>query len=303
MTTYHAGPASAERFGLAEGPVQDEATETLTWVDIVAGEVHQGRLSRGVVETERRVRVDTMVGAAVPATDGRVLVAGLERLWVLGPDGDLARGPRVLPPGTGRRLNDGACDPAGRLVVGTLVLSGSSTHETLVRVEDDGSLTELDADLAQSNGLAWSADGTTLYSVDTIPGHVWARDYDAATGLTGPRRLHVQVEGYADGISTDTDGNVWVAVWGAGQVRCYAPDGTVRHTVEVSAPHSSSVAFVGPELRTLLLTTASVELSPDQLIRFPDSGRLFVAEVEATGVPATPWNGRLPTTPNDRQEH
>ncbi|WP_372593124.1 SMP-30/gluconolactonase/LRE family protein [Actinotalea sp.] len=303
MTTYHAVPASPGRYGLAEGPVQDEATETLTWVDIVAGEVHQGRLSRGVVETERRVQVDSMVGAALPSADGRVLVAGLERLWVLHPDGSIDRGPRVLPPGTGRRLNDAACDPEGRLVVGTLSLSGSSTTESLLRVEDDGSLTVLDEDLAQSNGLAWSADGTTLYSVDTIPGHVWARDYDARTGRTGPRRLHLRVEGYADGIGTDTDGNVWVAVWGAGRVLCHAPDGSLLHTVEVAAPHSSSLAFVGPELRTLLLTTASVELDEAQLARYPDSGRLFVAEVEATGVPATPWNGRLPSSPFGRQEH
>ena len=39
MTTYHATPAAQRRHGLAEGPVQDEATGTLTWVDIVAGGV------------------------------------------------------------------------------------------------------------------------------------------------------------------------------------------------------------------------------------------------------------------------
>jgi len=302
MTTYHATPATRLRHGLAEGPVQDEASGTLTWVDIVAGEVSQGRLADGVVEPWRRVHVDTMVGAAVQGTDGRVLVAGQECLWVLAADGAITQGPRILPPGTGRRLNDGACDPAGRFVVGTLSLTGASATESLLRVEDDGSLTTLDADLAQSNGLAWSADGATLYSVDTIPGHVWARDYDAATGATGTRRLHVQVEGYADGLSTDTDGNLWIAVWGAGQVRCYAPDGTVLHTVEVPAPHSSSVAFVGPERRTLLITTAWVELSPEQMDQYPGSGLLFTVDVDATGVPATPWNGRLPSTEHNLQE-
>ena len=302
MTTYHPTPATRQQHGLAEGPVQDEATGTLIWVDIVAGEVNQGRLANTLVEPERRVHVDTMVGAAVPSADGRVLVAGLECLWVLAADGSITRGPRILPPGTGRRLNDGACDPAGRFVVGTLSLAGPSATETLLRVEEDGSLTTLDADLAQSNGLAWSADGATLYSVDTIPGHVWARDYDAATGATGPRRLHVQVEGLADGLSSDTDGNLWIAVWGAGQVRCYASDGTVLHTVEVPAPHSSSVAFVGPERRTLLITTASVELSPEQVDEHPGSGLLFTVDVDATGVPSTPWNGRLPSTPHSRQE-
>ncbi len=304
MTTYRATPASEHHHRLAEGPLWDDDRGAL-WVDILAGEVHEGRplgAPPAPLARDRCVRLDTMVGAAVRSADGRVLAAGVQRLWVLHPDGRVDQSVRVLPAGPGRRLNDGACDPAGRFVVGSLSMAGPSTGEVLVRVEEDGSLTTLDDDLAQSNGLAWSADGGTLYSVDTVPGTVWARDYDPTSGAVGARRLHLHVEGYPDGMSADTDGNLWVAVWGAGQVRCYAPDGTVRHTVEVAAPHTSSVAFLGPDLRTLLVTTASVELTPDQADRFPDSGRLFTVEIDATGVPSTPWNGRLPLLAHDRSE-
>lgn len=294
MTTYRARPAADQRHQLAEGPVWDPAVGAL-WVDILAGEVHEGRLTGGRIEPRRRARVDTMVGAAVRSTDGRLLVAGLERLWIVQASGRIDPGPRVLPAGTGRRLNDGACDPAGRFVVGTLSLATPSTSQTLVRIEDDGSLSTLDDDLALSNGLAWSADGGTLFSVDTVPGLVWARDYDPVTGATGERRQHLRIDGYPDGVSCDTDDNLWVAVWGAGQVRCYAPDGAVLHVVEVAAPHTSSVAFAGPDLRTLIVTTAAAELTAQQLTRFPLSGRLFTVDVDATGVPSTPWNGRLPS--------
>jgi sugar lactone lactonase YvrE len=68
-------------------------------------------------------------------------------------------------------------------------------------------------------------------------------------------------------------------------------------TVEVPAPHTSSVAFIGPELDLLLITTAREELTDNQLSDFPDSGRLFLADVGVTGVPVTPWNPYLPTTP------
>ncbi len=301
MTTYLAIPAGDVRHRLAEGPLWDAERGAL-WVDIPAGEVHEGPLVDGRLRATRSLHVDEMVGAAVRATDGRLLVAGLERLWVVASDGRIDAGPLVLPPGTGRRLNDGACDPAGRFVVGTLSIHGPSSTEALVRVEEDGSLTTLDDDLAQSNGLAWSADGGTLFSIDTVPGQVWARDYDASTGSVGPRRLHVQVDGYADGMSADTDGNLWIAVWGAGQVRCHAPDGTVRHVVEVPAPHTTSAAFVGPALRTLLITTAAEGLGPEQLAAHPDSGRLFTVDVDARGVPSTPWNGRLPSTTHQRKE-
>ncbi len=302
MTTYLARPAAEQRHRLAEGPVWDPAVGAL-WVDILAGEVHEGRLNGGRVEPGRRLQVDTMVGAAVRSADGRLLVAGLERLWVVDAGGQIAPAPRILAAGSGRRLNDGACDPAGRFVVGTLSLATPSTTEVLVRVEEDGSLTVLDDDLAQSNGLAWSADGGTLFSIDTVPGLVWARDYDAVTGAVGERRLHLHVDGYPDGMSSDTDGNLWVAVWGAGQVRCHAPDGALLHVVDVPAPHTSSVAFAGHDLRTLIVTTAAAELTADQLTRFPLSGRLFTVDVEATGVPSTPWNGRLPSPGPRRSEH
>ncbi len=302
MTTYRAQHAADQRHQLAEGPVWDDAAGLL-WVDILAGEVHEGRLTDGRIEPRRRVRVDTMTGAAVRAADGRLLVAGLEQLWVVLPDDRIEQGPRILPPGTGRRMNDGACDPAGRFVVGTLSIASPSTSEVLLRVEDDGSLTTLDDDLAQSNGLAWSADGGTLFSVDTVPGRVWARDYDPVTGATGVRREHLSIDGYPDGMSSDTDGNLWVAVWGAGQVRCYAPDGAVLHVVEVPAPHTSSVAFAGPGLRTLVLTTATAELTAEHLARSPLSGGLFTVDVDATGVPSTPWNGILPSHEPSRSEH
>jgi sugar lactone lactonase YvrE len=88
----------------------------------------------------------------------------------------------------------------------------------------------------------------------------------------------------------DTDGNLWVAIWGAGEVRCYTPAGERLATVTVPAPHTSSVAFVGSARDTLLITTARDQLSSVQLDKFPLSGRLFIARVHATGVPTTPWS-------------
>jgi len=88
----------------------------------------------------------------------------------------------------------------------------------------------------------------------------------------------------------DTDGNLWVAIWGAGEVRSYTPAGERLATVTVPAPHTSSVAFVGSARDTLLITTAREQLSSVALDEFPLSGHLFVAHVHAIGVPTTPWS-------------
>ena len=62
-------------------------------------------------------------------------------------------------------------------------------------------------------------------------------------------------------------------------------------TIDVAAPNVSSVAFIGDELDTLLITTASEQLTPAQLTRYPDSGRLFTCRVGARGLPVPYWSG------------
>jgi sugar lactone lactonase YvrE len=287
-----ATPASTERFRLGEGPVWDAPRDRLLWVDIEGRAMLQGVLDGGAVTVSGRIGFDTMVGAVAVAEDGTLLVAAQEHLVVVRPDGTREDGPRVIPAGEARRLNDGGTDPAGRFLVGTLSLGGPSEREVLVRLESGGRLTVLDDDLALSNGLAWSADGRRMFSVDTVARTVSVRDYDPGSGAVGPRRVHLRLEGgLPDGIAMDADDHLWVAVWGGGEVRRYAPDGTVVDRVVTGAPHTSSVAFAGGDLRTLVITTATSELGDDQLAAHPGSGRLFTARAEVPGLPVAPWRG------------
>jgi sugar lactone lactonase YvrE len=287
-----ATPATRERFRLGEGPVWDGPRNRLLWVDIEGGEVLEGALDGGAITVTDRIVFDTMVGAVTVAGDGTLLVAAQEHLVVQHPDGTREDGPRVVPAGEARRLNDGKTDPAGRFLVGTLSLAGPSEREVLVRLERDGGLTVLDDDLALSNGLAWSADGRRMFSVDTLRRTVSVRNYDPGSGAVGPRRVHLRLEdGFPDGIAMDAAGHLWVAVWGGGEVRRYAPDGTLVEGVATGAPHTTSVAFAGEDLRTLVVTTATSELGEEQLRAHPDSGRLLTARVDVPGLPVVPWDG------------
>jgi sugar lactone lactonase YvrE len=287
-----ATPASSERFRLGEGPVWDAARDRLLWVDIEGGAVLEGVLDGDAITVSGRTGFDTMVGAVAVAADGTLLVAAQERLVVQHPDGTREEGPRVVPAGEARRLNDGGTDPAGRFLVGTLSLGGPSQREVLVRLETDGRLTVLDDDLSLSNGLAWSSDGRRMFSVDTLARTVSVRDYDVGSGAVGTRRVHLRLEdGFPDGIAMDAADHLWVAVWGGGEVRRYAPDGALVERVATGAPHTSSVAFAGDDLRLLVITTATSELSEEQLQAHPDSGRMFTARVDVPGLPVAPWQG------------
>jgi sugar lactone lactonase YvrE len=287
---YTARPASDERYELAEGPSWDAARERLLWVDILRGLVLEGRLAGDRVQVSREHRFDGMVGAVVVADDGSLLVAGQERLVVIEPDGTRTPGPRIVAEGVAARINDGATDPVGRFLVGTLSLGREANRECLYRVDIDGSLFAIDTDLSLSNGLAWSSDGRTFYSVDTLAGIVWRREY---SDPLGPREQFLSIDGgYPDGICADAEGNLWVAVWGSAEVRKFSPQGEQTAVVHTSAPQTSSVAFVGPHLDRLLITSGRQDLDAQQFAAFPNSGSLFLADVEEVGRPTTPWRRR-----------
>ena len=156
---------------------------------------------------------------------------------------------------------------------------------------DGGTVTELDADLTMSNGLAWTADGSRFYSVDTMRGTIFVRPW-GPDGPAGPRATFIELDsGHPDGMTIDAEGCLWVAVWGAGQVRRYDPDGRHIATIDIPAPQVSSVAFAGRDLRTLVITTSVQDLSPADLARHPDSGRLFTVELDIAGQPQPLWSG------------
>jgi sugar lactone lactonase YvrE len=290
--TYEARVASSQAYLLAEGPVWDEARARLLWVDILAGQVVEARLSDDAIEVVRtHALTSESVSAVVPGRDGGLLVAAHDRFAVVTPDGEIAFGPRILPVGAKSRLNDGACDPSGRFLVGSMALDGRAGDERLYRL-DRGSVTVVADGLTLSNGLGWSPDGRTMYHVDSIPGVVWAQPYDPASGDFGSRQEVLRVvDGTPDGLCVDVEGNLWIAIWGKGQVRCFTPEGLLLATVLVPAPHTSSVAFVGPGRDVLLITTARAELGADDQAAFPDSGRLFLATVDAVGLPSATWDG------------
>lgn len=286
--------ATREVFGLAESPVWDASRNRLLWVDIPVGLIYEGELddSTGQISIVRELALPGMVGAVAPTGDSTVLVAAQERIVIMDADGTCREGPRIVPRGDDRRCNDGGTDPAGRFLVGTLSLAGPSDREILVRWEPDGRLTVIDDDLRLSNGIAWSTDGRTMYNVDSFRHTVFARSYDPTGEAIGPRHVHLTVEdGIPDGIATDAEDHLWVAVWGAGEVRRYTPDARIDSRVAVPAPHTSSVTLAGTDRRTLVISTAAQELTAEQRTAHPMAGHLFTTRVPTPGLPTVPWAG------------
>ena len=217
-------PATPADYALAEGPVWDGRGERLLWVDIPAGAVIVGELEAARIRERERITLGGTVGAVALAEDGGLLVAVDDGLATIAADGAIRRSGGMLSLEGRRRMNDGQCDPAGRFVVGSLALAAPAGREVLLQVDPEGAMATMRTGLGLSNGIAWSPDGRTIYHVDTLAGTLCAADYRPQTGEWGEFVPIVAIEdGAPDGLAVDSAGGLWLAVWGAGEVRRFDP--------------------------------------------------------------------------------
>jgi len=267
---------------LGEGPVWHDGM--VFWVDIYDGAVHACSLDG---TDSLLVQADEPVTAIAPSTNGPLVVATasgvsvltsatLEPMW---------RYPRTE---AGLRLNDGKADPFGRFIVGSMCEdeTNAKPRGELFRLAPDlRAAAVVRSDVLISNGLAWSADGTQMFHVDTGAKSVSVFRYDAQDGpIEMTRRFRTDaVPGWPDGMTMDTDGGLWIAFWDGSCIARFRPDGRLDATIELPVPRPTSVTFGGDRLDVLIATTASHDLKPQQLTDHPLSGCLFVISGAGSG--------------------
>jgi sugar lactone lactonase YvrE len=283
--------ATEETYWLGEGVIWDHLQDRVIWVDIEDGKVLSAHFDGESSLLAPAVVFDSphSAGCVVLSADGGLLVAAEDRVIHLSASGSPSTTTALFSSDTGRRLNDGTCDPQGRLLVGTLRRTSAGVPaEELLRLEADGSTTVLRDGLTLSNGLAFSPDGLTLYHVDTLTSTISSCRYGIDPTLWA---VNFTVDGYPDGMCADAEGNLWIAMWGKGEVRRYSPGGRLLARVHVPAPNVSCVAFVGRALDTLAITTARQNLSSAELERYPASGAVHLAKPGQLGIPTYRWSG------------
>jgi sugar lactone lactonase YvrE len=282
--------AFRDRAEIAEHPLWEDRAEAVVWVDITAGRVNRLRLDGG----HDTVEVGAPLGAAALRRGGGLVCARGDGIAFLGPDGRADRDEITFDLPGNVRWNDGACDPDGRFLIGTCSTDGSEGQGTLYSVSAHGEVSELLAGVTESNGLAWSLDGRTLYYVDSGEPCLRAYPYDPDSGRLGDRRDLVVFgddDGTPDGLVADADGAVWVAMWGGGCVRRYSPGGDLLERIETPVSQPSCAAFGGPDLDRLYVATAWQGLSAEQREREPLAGSLLVCRPGVRGLPPARFAG------------
>jgi sugar lactone lactonase YvrE len=286
-------PAQCE---LAESPVWDTGRQLLLWVDILAGHVHALDPATG---TRSQFSAGSPVGAVGLTDSGGLVLALVDGFAVADSGGgQLTRLPGLTTDARAVRFNDGKPDPWGGFCAGTMRwhpdgpageppgAHGDSEPGRLYRLAPDGSVTELVGGIGISNGLDWTDDRRSFYYVDSPAGGVDVFGTDPDSGTLLRRRRFIEIpasEGSPDGLTIDADGCIWVAVWGSGELRRYTPAGRLETVVRLPVRQVSSVAFGGPGLDTLYITTARENMTAADLAAEPHAGDIFCAAPGVVG--------------------
>jgi len=269
---------------LGEGPAWDARTQNLYWVDILAGKLHIFR------HVDRVLELGESVSAVAPCRSGGVILTMGRAFCRLDPDSG-AVSQLAVPDGEldENRFNDGKCDAAGRFLAGTMNRDERQPTGSLYSLDPGGTITRLLTGVTISNGIAWSPDHRTLYYIDTPTREVHAFDYDLETGLLANRRSAIRVPaemGWPDGMTSDTSGCLWIALWGGASVTRWDPQsGEPLEQVHLPALNVSSCVFGGEELNDLYITSARAGLDEATLQEYPQSGGLFRLSTNAVGMP------------------
>lgn len=280
------------RTALGEGPVWDERSQALYFVDIDAPALVRIDPASGAV---RRWDMPAKIGCfALDGSGGGAVLAlatGFARIDFA--SGAIAAITNPLAGLAEHRLNDGAADPAGRFWSGSMHLSTRRPTGTVYCLEADGTARAVYEGFFVPNGFAWSPDGGRFYINDS-PRAMFVAEFDAAGGRAGPPFVFADVSaapGYPDGMAVDAEGFLWNARWDGGGIARFAPDGRLDRFVALPVSRPTSCAFGGRKLDRLYVTSARIGLDAAALAREPLAGGVFVFEPGVAGLPARRWSG------------
>lgn len=183
------------------------------------------------------------------------------------------------------RLNDGRVDRQGRFWAGSMDMNERKSIGSLYCLQNKSAIKKL-SNIMVSNGLCWNKSGSKIYHADSPTRTIRAARFEPDSGEIGEWKKFVNTnEGaFPDGACIDSDDYLWNAQWGSSKVKRYSDSGEEVFSLDIPAKQPTCVAFGGPDLSHLFVTTAKAGLEDSELKNLPSSGNVFVYETPYTGL-------------------
>lgn len=275
---------------LGESPVWDDRSGLLFWVDGAARRVHGLDPASG---ERRQWTTPSMVGSIALAGEGRLVCGLADGIWML----DLATGAfdpvfRPDPANPAIRFNDGKTDRQGRFLCGSMGVHAEPLG-TLLRVDEAGRARALVGGIRISNALCFSSDGRVMYFADSLERRIRAYPYGPDEADFGEARVFVDTacwDSGPDGATVDAEGCVWTCLLRAGRIARFTPEGVLDRLLDAPTDLPSSLAFGGPGLDTLFVTSIRDSGSGRAVSTHPRGGCLHaLTGLGVRGIAETPF--------------
>ncbi|NRA86935.1 MAG: SMP-30/gluconolactonase/LRE family protein [Rhizobiales bacterium] len=286
---------------VGESPIWDDKSKCLYWVDIIGKSIHKYDFFDDKTTIWKSEDFPTAIALRQFEEGAIIALGGCVSLFDF-KTGDFTKFCNPDPT-AGNRLNEGRCDPSGRLWVGSmrnnLKPDGSGRdidrHSgALFRIDADGTVSQhTEFEFGISNTMAWSPDQKIFYFGDSLRNVIFAFDYDADTGDLHNRRILIDgyPHGAPDGSAIDTHGCLWNARFGGSRIIRITPDGRIDKEIILPVTNPTSCTFGGADRSTLFITSAKFGLTDEQLKSNPQEGALISMKTEFEGMPDFKFRG------------
>jgi len=289
MSNLEIRPVLDVRMQLGECPIWNVTESAIYWIDIEGCAVHRFNT---ITNRHDSWPMPSQPGCIAFCVSGNLIVAlrsGLAFLDTSSGALDMIANPPYDPATT--RFNDGRCDAAGRLWVGTIYEPRDHPNAALFCVER-GEIRDSGKRSTVSNGVAFSPDNKTMYHSDTTSHTIRSYDFDVETGELGPEKIVRQFSkdksqnygGRPDGGTVDSEGAYWSSLYEGCRLLRLSPSGDILQEIALPVRCPTMMAFGGEDLRTLFITTVSNGRSLEELQAHPLSGFLLSVRVETPGL-------------------
>ena len=278
------------RDGVGESPFWNPRDRKIWSVDITGKAIRTRDFAKGETTS---FATDDLPTALALDLDGGAMVSfakGVAR-WQNGTSGQLIH----AEADPAMRLNEGACDPSGRMWVASMENNLTDDLQPreqaracgrLFRIDGTKAVPLTDPEFGIPNTMVWSPDRERFYLGDSLRNTIWVWDYDDATGEISNRRVHVSGgPGVPDGSCVDAEGFLWTARFGAGRVIRYDPRGKPDREIQLPAQNPTATTFAGPDLSTLIVTSARFGMENPADV----DGAMMAVQTNVIGHPESPF--------------
>lgn len=273
---------------VGECPLWHPVESSIYWVDIGGFTIHRLHPSTGA---HREWRMPSEPSALALNATGGLVVAMRSGFAHFNPDTSSLTPIAPAPYDTATtRFNDGRVDAAGRFWVGTIYEPRDQQAAQMFCLEKGKVELKWSGGMTNSNGLAFSLDGSQMYHADTASHRIDRYQFDPATGQVSDPELFQRFSsdkthnygGRPDGAAVDSEGAYWIAMFEGGRLLRFSPNGDLLREVKLPLRCPTMLAFGGDDLRTLYITSAGHRPAAE-IEQYPLTGRLLSLPVDVAG--------------------